>query len=144
MKTIYYYQTPTDLSRILENSQDIDIIIASSIYFYVKFSQDRTKKLMEDKRKEEELEEAHNLQMGLLAKENPKRKDLDISTYIKCATEVGGDYYDFIFLNEDECFLCIADVSGKGMSAALLMSHFQAKLHANIKYNYKNITLKRS
>ena len=43
---------------------------------------------MEDKRKEEELEEAHNLQMGLLAKEKPKRDDLDISTYIKCATEV--------------------------------------------------------
>ena len=71
-------------------------IIVSIIFFYVKFSQGRTKKLMEEKRKEEELEEAHNLQMGLLAKENPDRADLDISTYIRCATEVGGDYYDFI------------------------------------------------
>ena len=35
MKTIYYYQTPTDLNSILENSQDIDVIIASSIHFGV-------------------------------------------------------------------------------------------------------------
>ena len=61
---------------------------------------------MEEKRKEEELEEAHNLQMGLLAKENPKREDLDISTFIRCATEVGGDYYDFIEF-EDGSLLAI-------------------------------------
>ena len=54
------------------------IILGSSIYFYVKYSQGKTKRLMEEKRKEEELQEAHNLQMGLLAKENPNRDDLDI------------------------------------------------------------------
>jgi sigma-B regulation protein RsbU (phosphoserine phosphatase) len=43
---------------------------------------------------------------------------------------VGGDYYDFIRLNDDEFLWCIADVSGKGMSAALLMANFQASLHA--------------
>ena len=47
---------------------------SSSIFIYVKFSQGRTRRLMEEKRKEEELEEAHNLQMGLLAKENPKKR----------------------------------------------------------------------
>lgn len=44
--------------------------------------------------------------------------------------EVGGDYYDFMHLSEDVFGFCIADVSGKGMSAALLMSNFQASLRA--------------
>jgi sigma-B regulation protein RsbU (phosphoserine phosphatase) len=43
---------------------------------------------------------------------------------------IGGDYFDFIRLNENEFLWCIADVSGKGISAALLMANFQASLHA--------------
>jgi phosphoserine phosphatase RsbU/P len=44
--------------------------------------------------------------------------------------EVGGDYYDCIKLSDDKTGFCIADVSGKGISAALLMSNFQASLRA--------------
>lgn len=43
---------------------------------------------------------------------------------------IGGDYFDFIRLNEKEFMWCIADVSGKGISAALLMANFQASLRA--------------
>ena len=43
---------------------------------------------------------------------------------------MGGDYYDVIQLSEDEVGFCIADVSGKGISAAILMSNFQANLRA--------------
>ena len=42
--------------------------------------------------------------------------------------QVGGDYYDFIQINENEVAICVADVSGKGVPAALLMSNFQANL----------------
>jgi sigma-B regulation protein RsbU (phosphoserine phosphatase) len=44
--------------------------------------------------------------------------------------EVGGDYYDYLELSKDDIGFCISDVSGKGMSAALLMSNFQANLRA--------------
>lgn len=54
---------------------------------------------------------------------------------------VSGDYYDFIPINKNEYVLCIADVSGKGMSAAMLMSNFQATLRANVKYNHNNLTI---
>ena len=104
------------------------IFIASSIYFYVKFNQERTKKLMEDKRKEEELEEAHNLQMGLLAKEKPKRDDLDISTYIKCATEVGGDYYDFIEFEDGSLLVICGDATGHGTASGMMVSITKAGL----------------
>ena len=104
------------------------ILAFSSIYLYVKYSQGRTKKLMEDKRKEEELEEAHNLQMGLLAKENPKRKDLDISTYIKCATEVGGDYYDFIEFEDGSLLVICGDATGHGTASGMMVSITKAGL----------------
>jgi len=104
------------------------IIMFSSIYLYVKYSQGRTKKLMEDQRKEEELEEAHNLQMGLLAKENPKRKDLDISTYIKCATEVGGDYYDFIEFEDGSLLVICGDATGHGTASGMMVSITKAGL----------------
>jgi hypothetical protein len=104
------------------------ILAFSSIYLYVKYSQGRTKKLMEDQRKEEELEEAHNLQMGLLAKENPKRKDLDISTYIKCATEVGGDYYDFIEFEDGSLLVICGDATGHGTASGMMVSITKAGL----------------
>ena len=47
--------------------------------------------------------------------------------------EIGGDYYDCIWLNEDELVFCVADISGKGIAAALLMANFQANLRALIK-----------
>ena len=83
---------------------------------------------MEDKRKEEELEEAHNLQMGLLAKENPKRNDLDISTYIKCATEVGGDYYDFIEFEDGSLLVICGDATGHGTASGMMVSITKAGL----------------
>ena len=47
---------------------------------------------------------------------------------------MGGDYYDFIWLNANEFAFCVADVSGKGVPAALLMSNFQANLRVLLFY----------
>ena len=55
--------------------------------------------------------------------------------------EVGGDYYDCIRLSETKTGFCIADVSGKGMSAAILMSNFQASLRALFTYDIELETL---
>ena len=104
------------------------IILGSTIYFYVKYSQGKTKRLMEEKRKEEELQEAHNLQMGLLAKENPNRDDLDISTYIRCATEVGGDYYDFIEFEDGSLLAICGDATGHGTASGMMVSITKAGL----------------
>jgi sigma-B regulation protein RsbU (phosphoserine phosphatase) len=57
-----------------------------------------------------------------------------VDAIYKSHAEVGGDYYDFFRLNEDEYALCVADVSGKGVSAALLMSNFQANVRALFSY----------
>ena len=60
----------------------------------------------------------------------PHSEKLYVTSFYQPHFEVGGDYYDFIQLDENEIGFCIADVSGKGMSAAILMSNFQATLRA--------------
>ena len=60
----------------------------------------------------------------------PKNKHLAVKAFYKPHYEVGGDYYDFIDLGDNKVGFCVADVSGKGMAAALLMSNFQATLRA--------------
>ena len=88
------------------------------------------------------MEMAAEMQKLLFPTNLPNDENIDVAARYESKHLVGGDYYDFLSLNDNEYFFCIADVSGKGTSAALLMSNFQAKLRANIKYNYKNISLK--
>ncbi|MFC0264332.1 PP2C family protein-serine/threonine phosphatase [Fontibacter flavus] len=86
------------------------------------------KRQLEQERLKKEVEIASNVQRMLFPAELPNTPKLAAKvTYIPHST-VGGDYYDLIIKSEDEVFFCIADVSGKGMPAALLMSNFQAAL----------------
>jgi sigma-B regulation protein RsbU (phosphoserine phosphatase) len=79
-----------------------------------------------------ELELASRMQSMLIPEEKslPHNDKIYVTSFYKPHFEVGGDYYDFLHLNDDEWGFCIADVSGKGISAALLMSNFQANLRA--------------
>lgn len=80
-----------------------------------------------------EMELASEMQVMLFPKNLPDNEEIEVSANYKPHRLVGGDYYDFIQLNRDEIAFCIADVSGKGVPAALLMSNFQASLRALIK-----------
>jgi phosphoserine phosphatase RsbU/P len=79
-----------------------------------------------------ELELASKMQSMLIPRTEtlPKNEKLHLTAFYHPHFDVGGDYYDCIILNKDEVGFCIADVSGKGISAALLMSNFQANLRA--------------
>jgi len=79
-----------------------------------------------------ELDLAKEIQSILVPSILPHTDELDVAAYYHPFHEISGDYYDFIPLNESEFAFCIADVSGKGVAAALLMSNFQASLHAQI------------
>jgi phosphoserine phosphatase RsbU/P len=87
-----------------------------------------------------ELEVASEMQRLLFPAELPKNKQMDVAATYKTRHEVGGDYYDFFPLSEHEYILCIADVSGKGVAAAMLMANFQATLRTIC--NYKRFPLK--
>jgi sigma-B regulation protein RsbU (phosphoserine phosphatase) len=75
-----------------------------------------------------ELEIAGNVQQFLFPKELPDKSDLKVSAFYKPHHSIGGDYYDFIEISDHQFLFCIADVSGKGIPAAILMSNFQASL----------------
>ena len=75
----------------------------------------------------EEMRLAYNIQMNLLPK-NPTVEGYDIAGKSIPAKTVGGDYFDFMETGPNCLCICLGDVSGKGMPAALLMSNLQATL----------------
>ncbi|MEQ9466671.1 MAG: PP2C family protein-serine/threonine phosphatase [Ekhidna sp.] len=88
---------------------------------------------MEQEAYRRELEIAKKVQNFLFPKELPKIERLQIEAFYLPHHDVGGDYYDYIQINENRFLACIADVSGKGVPAALLMSNFQASLRALVR-----------
>ncbi|MBS1493799.1 MAG: PP2C family protein-serine/threonine phosphatase [Bacteroidetes bacterium] len=87
-----------------------------------------------DKKKiESELRIAREIQIALLPKNIPQVKDYDITATNIPALHIGGDYFDVIKLNENKVALIIADVSGKGTPASLLMSNIQSAVHSYLK-----------
>jgi adenylate cyclase len=85
-----------------------------------------------------ELNAARSIQIGLLPRHfpgPPERNDLEVFASIEPARMVGGDLYDFVFLDSDHLSFAIADVSGKGVPAALFMAMTKEVLHtATLRY----------
>ena len=86
----------------------------------------------EKEKLESELEIARQVQAQLFPKQVPKLKTLELVGVCNPARIVSGDYYDFIPLDSRWTALVIGDISGKGISAALLMASVQSSLHAQL------------
>ena len=82
---------------------------------------------------EEELQRAREIQESLLPKEIPQLPGFEVASAWQPARAVGGDYFDVLKLGENRLAICIADVSGKGVPAALLMANVQASLRASVR-----------
>ena len=90
-----------------------------------KYITELTKTTKEKERIESELKIAHDIQMGILPKvfpPFPERREFDIYATLKPAREVGGDFYDFYFIDDRHLCFVVGDVSGKGVPAALFMA----------------------
>ena len=92
--------------------------------------------LIEKKRLEGQLEVARQVQLELLPAGDPELAGYDISAYNFPTEEVSGDYYDWVSIYEDQIAIVIADVSGKGVPAALLMAFLRASLRAATHIGY--------
>ncbi|MCM3901374.1 MAG: SpoIIE family protein phosphatase [Pyrinomonadaceae bacterium] len=92
--------------------------------------------LIEKKRLEGQLEVARQVQLELLPPNDPELEGFDISAYNIPTEEVSGDYYDWVRIYDDQISLVVADVSGKGMPAALLMAFLRASLRAATHVGY--------
>jgi sigma-B regulation protein RsbU (phosphoserine phosphatase) len=88
-----------------------------------------TQVLDDERRLEGEMEVARQVMAGILPSEIPKLAGFDVAAVIEPCFEVGGDYYDFIPLVDDRWGIAMADVSGKGVPAALVVAAMRATLY---------------
>jgi serine phosphatase RsbU (regulator of sigma subunit) len=77
---------------------------------------------IENERKTKELEEARQLQLSMLPKELPTLHDLEIAAFMRTATEVGGDYYDFIVQENGTLNVAFGDATGHGLQAGTMVT----------------------
>jgi phosphoserine phosphatase RsbU/P len=94
---------------------------------------------LEEEAIRKELEIAKNVQTFLFPDNLPDGVRLKVEASYLPHHTVGGDYYDYIPINKSQFLVCIADVSGKGIPAALMMSNFQASLHTMLRHT-SNLT----
>jgi sigma-B regulation protein RsbU (phosphoserine phosphatase) len=145
--TIPVYQNDKPIAYLLVGDEGEQEIRISPVIKHMKFIQTLTnvlvvaiqnRKLQENNLRQErvkkELELAAEMQAILLPHSLPKNDKYEVSAVYKAHQQVGGDYYDFMELNENEVMFCMADVSGKGVSAAFLMANFQAYLRSIFAY----------
>ena len=119
--------TPDDLQVLLLLASQVAIIIEKAMLH---------EQVVEKKRLEAQLEVARQVQLELLPARDPQIEGFDISAYNFSTEEVSGDYYDFVRIYDDLLGVVIADVSGKGVPAALLMAFLRASLRAAIHIGY--------
>jgi sigma-B regulation protein RsbU (phosphoserine phosphatase) len=147
---VYHKQTP--LAFVLLGDINEDKVEMSSTTKHLPFIQTLTnvmivaienKKLYKSSIQkatiQKELELAQGMQKMLFPSSLPNTEELEMNALYLPHQQVGGDYYDVIWINEVECVFCLADVSGKGLAAAMLMSNLQAALRVLLKYT-QNLT----
>ncbi len=80
---------------------------------------------------QQELEIARQMQLSILPRQTPERREIDIASAMIPAKEIGGDFYDYFAIDADHLAIVIADVSGKGVPAAFFMAISRTLLKSN-------------
>ena len=91
------------------------------------------RQVLEKQRIEDQLKVAHEVQSGLLPGAPPDLPGYDVAAVNLPTHAIGGDYYDYVPLDGDRLGLVVADVSGKGIPAALIMATFRAALRTEMR-----------
>jgi sigma-B regulation protein RsbU (phosphoserine phosphatase) len=124
-----------DLNAYSEDDLQVLTMLASQVAIIIEKVM-LHEQLIEKKRLEGQLEVARQVQLELLPASDPELSGFDISAYNFPTEEVSGDYYDWVRIYDDQIGIVIADVSGKGVPAALLMAFLRASLRAATHVGY--------
>lgn len=120
------YLTAVKKGSAIFNEDDIEAINTFSDYASVAIENSMLlEQSIEKERLEKELDVAREIQRKILPEKNPQLEGISISSVFIPAFEVGGDYYDFFKLDNNKIGFIIADVSGKGISAAFIMAEIK-------------------
>jgi sigma-B regulation protein RsbU (phosphoserine phosphatase) len=118
-----------DLDAYSEDDLEVLLMLSSQVAIIIEKVM-LHEQLVEKKRLEGQLEVARQVQLELLPANDPVLPGFEISAYNFPTEEVSGDYYDWVRIYEDQIGIVIADVAGKGVPAAILMSFLRASLRA--------------
>ena len=118
-------------------NKDLRLLTLLSNLAAVKIENARNyEKAIEQEKMKKELALAAQIQQDLLPKNNPEYSNYEIvGTNIPCF-QVGGDYYDFVEIDQDRVGIVIADVSGKGVSSSLVMASLRGAIHSEVHKGY--------
>ncbi|RJR32256.1 MAG: STAS domain-containing protein [Candidatus Latescibacterota bacterium] len=97
---------------------------------------DAQKNVVEQERLHKEMQVAQEIQQTLLPKRVPAIGGYDIASLYRAAKEVGGDYYDFVRVDDDTLGVVVADVSGKGVPGSLVMTMIRTALRMEARGNH--------
>lgn len=128
-------------SEEMQNSSTRFIQALSNIIVVAIENKKLARQQLEQEALRKELEIASDVQQFLFPEDLPYGMHLKVEASYLPHDRVGGDYYDYIPINKNQFLICVADVSGKGIPAALMMSNFQASLRTLIRQtpNLKDI-----
>jgi phosphoserine phosphatase RsbU/P len=118
-----------ELNAYSNDDLEVLLLLASQVAIIIE-KVELHEQLIEKKRLQGQLEVARQVQLELLPANDPALVGFDISAYNFPTEEVSGDYYDWVRIYEDQIGIVIADVSGKGVPAAILMAFLRASLRA--------------
>jgi serine phosphatase RsbU (regulator of sigma subunit) len=124
-----------DLEAYSDDDLEVLMLLASQVAIIIEKVMLHDQ-LIEKQRLVAQLEVARQVQLELLPPRDPQLEGFDISAYNFPTEEVSGDYYDWVRIYEDQIGIVIADVSGKGVPAALLMAFLRASLRAATHIGY--------
>ncbi len=91
--------------------------------------------ILEQEKMQKEIEVAKQIQQSLLPRHRPQISGYDIAPLYQAAAEVGGDYYDFVQVDDDTIGVVVADVSGKGVPGSLVMTMIRTALRMEARGN---------
>src|ERR1051325_7367422 len=130
-----------DLDAYSNDDLEVLMLLASQVAIIIEKVM-LHEQLIEKQRLQGQLEVARQVQLELLPAKDPELTGYDISAYNFPTEEVSGDYYDWVRIYDDEIGVVIADVSGKGVPAAILMAFLRAGLRAATHIGYAtNVSL---
>lgn len=138
---VYHKDLPLSYALLgdIQDKDKIQFIITITNIISVAIENKRLfKKQLEQERLNREIKLAKEVQQMLIPENLPKNDRYEIASIYKPHLNVGGDYIDFFQFNENKFAFCIADISGKGVAAAMLMANFQAIIQSLI-YQYRDL-----
>src|SRR5256884_4934778 len=124
-----------DLNAYSQDDLEVLMLLSSQVAIIIEKVM-LHEQMIEKQRLETQLEVARQVQLELLPGRDPRLENFDISAYNFPTEEVSGDYYDWVRIYDDQIGTVIADVSGKGVPAALLMAFLRASLRAATHIGY--------